>query len=59
MFALLVSKFSMDKGIDSTKPSNLSGGKNILAKVICLPINPDSANYNSEKIVQRIKEFKR
>lgn len=59
MFALLVSKFSMDKWIDSTKPSNLPRGKKLLAKVICLPINPAFANDKSEKTIQRIKEFKR
>lgn len=51
-FYPLVSEFSMYKGIDSAKPSNLPIGKKLSKKVICLPIYPDLTEMEQDYIIE-------
>jgi len=50
-FYPLISEFSMYKGLDSAKPSNLKVASIMADEVICLPIYPDLTNDRIKSIV--------
>ncbi|MDD2636673.1 MAG: DegT/DnrJ/EryC1/StrS family aminotransferase, partial [Bacteroidales bacterium] len=54
-FYPLISEFSMYKGLDSAKPSNLIEANIKADKVICLPIYPDLALKYLNHIVEQLK----
>lgn len=57
-FYPLVSEFPMYKGLDSSKPSNLSNAHKISNQVICLPIYPELQLEDVEMIINCLKKFK-
>lgn len=54
-FFPLISEFSMYKGIDSAKPSNLPVATKMANEVICLPIYPDLQQTEVSKILEILK----
>lgn len=57
-FYPLISEFSIYKGLDSAKPSNLPVANDIVEKVICLPIYPGLKLKDTEKILRTIIKCK-
>jgi len=56
-FYPLISEFSMYKGLDSAKPSNLSNATKTANQVICLPIYPELDILEIRRISALIKTF--
>ncbi len=54
-FYPLISEFSMYKGLDSAKPSNLHEANKIAEKVVCLPIFPSLEHFSVKLIINLIK----
>jgi dTDP-4-amino-4,6-dideoxygalactose transaminase len=57
-FFPLVSTFSMYKGLDSSRVENLPNAHKIASQVLCLPIYPDLAEVDVNRICQLLKDFR-
>ena len=55
-FFPLISTLPMYRGLPSASPTNLSVANEAANQILCLPIYPDLADYQIEKIVDIIKE---
>ena len=54
-FYPLISDFPMYRGMPSARPENLPIAKTAAQKVLCLPIHPNLAGANQEKLISIIK----